>query len=339
MSLRTPMTRRTVLKSIGFGGAAGLSLALWDRVPRQKPASATVRDTRLLMGTVVNVAIVGEDIEGGRSAIADAFDAMQRHAGIFNRYDPASPLSALNARGTLRTADPALAGVLRQAEAVSLASQGAFDVTVLPLVDLYRNRSEFPSDRVVRDTLESVGHQGLRIGTDAVALDRPGMGVTLDGIAKGAVIDAGLQALRARGFHNCLVEAGGDLAASGASPAGRAWRVGLRPPRAAAASAMPRIVIGDRAVATSGDYLQSYAPDFSAHHILDPRRGVSPSELASVTIIAPSAVLADALATAVMVAGVRGGLALLEGYPDCDAILFDKQMRMAATPGMKAYLA
>ncbi len=334
MSQQRTITRRSLLRSIGYGGAAALSFALWPRLPRQTLPDNPVSASRLLMGGVTTVAVVSTDVEGARAAIAAAFETMQRRVRQFNRYDPTSPLAALNSQGHLRAASGELVALLRQAHAISLASHGAFDVTILPLVNLYRHAGSLPARDAVRTALQGVGYQRLFIDGDGVALEGRGMGVTLDGIAKGAVVDAGLATLRQHGFDNCLVEAGGDLAAHGSGPAGRPWRVGLRPPRAEGAAILPRFMIGDRAVATSGDYLNAFSADFSIHHIIDPRRGVSPAELASVTVFAPSAAHADALATTLMVTGLRNGLTLLERYPECDALFIDKHMQTVTTPGL-----
>jgi thiamine biosynthesis lipoprotein len=167
----------------------------------------------------------------------------------------------------------------------------------------------------------------------------PGMNLTFDGIAKGLVVDAGVDALRTSGFENVIVEAAGDLLASGERDFQIPWKIGIRPPRNGMTQQLPILHIKNQAVATSGDYLSSFTDDFSMNHILDPRRGFSSPELSSATVIAPSASLADGLATTIMVLGVQAGLELLKSFPGCDAYLLDKDLQPVCSPGMKAYLS
>jgi thiamine biosynthesis lipoprotein len=350
MQTAQPVTRRRALKIFAAGGAAALSLAagahLWPPWAGDAAPAAGLRRSHLLMGTVVTLHLLGDEPARARAAAAAALAAMRELAALCTRFDPASPLAQLNATGVLRAPAPALVAILRQAEAVSRASAGAFDVSVKPLLDLYTAGAgrSLPAWPAIAAALPKVGYGQIALDDGAIALTQPGMALTLDGIAKGAVIDAGVRALREHGFSAVLVEAGGDLLAAGAPAMPTPWQIALRAPRPGAGAgpgagpAMPSLRIANRAVATSGDYLQSFAPDYTAHHILDPRRGVSAPELASVTVVAPTAVLADALATAIMVCGRRDGLALLQQFPGCAAYLVDKQMQATASAGMAAYL-
>jgi FAD:protein FMN transferase len=149
-------------------------------------------------------------------------------------------------------------------------------------------------------------------------------------------VDAGVASLRMQGFENVIVEAAGDLLAAGERGLQAPWRIAIRPPREGM-SQLPVLNIKNQAVATSGDYLQAFTADYSSNHILDPRRGFSSTGLSSATIVAPTASLADGLATAVMVLGVRDGLELLKTFPGCEAWLIDKDLQSTCSPGMKAF--
>jgi thiamine biosynthesis lipoprotein len=138
--------------------------------------------------------------------------------------------------------------------------------------------------------------------------------------------------LRGRGFGDVIVEAGGDLVAGGVRGDGTPWRIGIRAPRPGLALTA-RFEAANRAVATSGDYMQPFTDDYSQHHILDPRRGYSSPELASATVAAPTAALADALATLTMVLGPRRGRALIEDLPDCEAYFIAKDLEVTRTSG------
>ena len=175
-------------------------------------------------------------------------------------------------------------------------------------------------------------HRALRISDDAIELTRSGMRLTLDGVGKGYIVDRGLDVLKQRGFDDVFVEAGGDLVASGSRDGNSPWRVGIRHPRAEF-PLQARFDASDVAVATSGDYMQSYTDEYARHHIVDPRTGYSAPELASSTVIAPNAATADALSTLTLVLGSRAGRDLLEALPGCEGYFVSKQLEITRTTG------
>ena len=157
------------------------------------------------------------------------------------------------------------------------------------------------------------------------------MSITLDGIAKGFIVDEGVGVLKDFGFDNVLVEAGGDLLASGKKTDQKPWYIGIQSPRKAKERLLASFEVSNQAVATSGDYLQFYTPDMKNHHIIDPRSGYSAPELASASIIGSSGAQADALATALMVLGPDAGLQCLKNFPGCQAYLVGKDMQVYST--------
>jgi thiamine biosynthesis lipoprotein len=160
------------------------------------------------------------------------------------------------------------------------------------------------------------------------------MQITLDGIAKGAVVDGAVARLQALGFAAVLVEAGGDLRATGID---QYWRVAVQPPRPEKTNEfVAAFELAEQAAATSGDYMNAFNPDRSLHHIVDPRLGLSPSELASTTVIAPSATDADALSTTLMVLGVKQGLALAEKLAGVEALVVAKDLQLYRSSGFPA---
>lgn len=157
------------------------------------------------------------------------------------------------------------------------------------------------------------------------------MSITLNGIAQGYAADAAMRVMRAHGVRHALIDAG-ELGALGRSRGRAPWSAGIQHPRVADAfAALARLE--DRCLATSGDYETAFSADYSRHHIVDPRSGRSPGELASVSVAAPTAMLADALSTAVFVLGTERGLALLREHPGSDALLITKSGRHLATAG------
>jgi thiamine biosynthesis lipoprotein len=291
------------------------------------PAAADhveVRALRQGLGTRVSAVAVVRSAAQGEAAIAAAFDEMDRLAAIFSRHDPGSSLSALNHDGRLAGPPAELAAVIGRALAVHAMTGGAFDVTVKPVLDLLAASGPGapPSVAELADAAALVGGRFLRLTRHGVGFDRSGMGVTLDGIAKGYITDRMAAILAAAGVRRYLIDAGGDLRVRGRNAHDRPWVIGVRDP-AREAGCLDVIALSQGAVATSGDYERYFAGDPTFHHIVRPETGRSPREVASASVVAPEGLLADALATAVMVLGTQPGLALIEGLPHCAAMVLD----------------
>jgi thiamine biosynthesis lipoprotein len=204
-------------------------------------------------------------------------------------------------------------------------------VTVKPLGGLYRRcqaEKASPPAAEIRRILEQVDYRQVVVEGERVTLARPGNAVTLDGIAKGYIVDQGIAELREHGYQAVIVEAGGDLHAAGERSPGDPWQIGVQSPRETRPGPLARLDVRDASVATSGDYQQPFTADLRQHHILDPRTGHSAPELASATITAPTATLADAVATAAMVLRPKDGCALVEGLPACAAYLVFKGLEV-----------
>lgn len=321
--------RRRFLQITAAVGA--LALAGGVLTPALTPALTTVQAARTLMGTRVHLTISAQDRQSAQRAVTATLAAMERLIAIFDQRRPASPLATLNRNGYLDAAPPELIDVLQRAITFGELTGGAFDVTVKPLLDARQTGA----DPTARHGL--VDFRQIALTDQQVRLAIPGAAITLDGIAKGRVIDGGIEALRQMGFTHILVEAGGDLRAIGARADGSPWRIGLAHPRHAAQGAILSVLpVATRAVATSGDYMNSFTADYSQHHIIDPRSGQSPVELASATVLAATAMEADALGTALMVLGSEAGLALAERLPGVEAVLVTKDLRMLKSSGVVA---
>ncbi len=327
-------SRREVLTIMAVGGGAGLA---WGLGLFGRSGDVVRAESRQLMGTRVNLTAVGDDREAAEAAVEATFARMSELESQLSRFRPESEVSRLNRTGRVEGASDGLIDVLRLADRISQMGDGAFDITVQPLLDLYRSQlakhHRLPPAEVVEITLEGVDFRSVQVRGRTVALARSGAAITLDGIGKGYIVDQGVAVLRARGFANVLVEAGGDLVASGQRAPGRPWRVGIRRPRHGARGLQAHVDAQDRAGTTSGDYMQPFTPDFAQHHILDPRTGSSAPELASSTVIAPTAALADALSTLTMALGPRRSRELLEDLPGCEGYLVTKDLRVVTTSG------
>lgn len=321
---RPALRRRGFLKIVALGGlAAGLGAAALRRWE-----ATTARVSRVLMGTIVNLAVVSDDRGHAEAAVTAALEAMTRLMAFFDHRRPETALGKLNAEGALADPPAELVALLTYALDLSARTQGAFDVSVKPVLDAY-SAGCFE----VGALRDRVDFRQIEVSTQKIHLDRPGMALTLDGLAKGRVVDGAVAALRANGFERVFVEAGGDLLATGPGPDNAAWQVGIRDPRGADTDWVARISMTTGALATSGDYLNAFTADRSLHHIIDPRTLRSPLALAGATALANSAMEADALSTALLVLGPVEGLALARSLPGVEALLITKDGRRLTSPG------
>jgi thiamine biosynthesis lipoprotein len=321
------MTRRDFIKIAAVAGGVlmtgDLLYQFW------KTQNYTVRDTRLLMGTFVDITLVAKTEQQGRDAIEAAYSEMGRQVHFYDLRNPASELGQLNLSGKADQPSPELLRMIQQANYFSGISNGAFDVTVQPVLAAYRAGRLFSSQE-----LALIDYRNILIQDGQIKYKIPGMQITLDGIAKGKVVDEGANALRSLGYENILVEAGGDLVALGNDPDGNLWKIGVTNPRPSNGNQwLTTLKVQNCAVATSGDYMDSFTDDHSLNHIIDPHTGKSPTELCSATVIAPTLAEADALGTTLMVLGVTKGLALVERRPGIEAMLATKALKIYRSSG------
>jgi thiamine biosynthesis lipoprotein len=321
------LTRREFLKITAI--PAGLLVAgrLIEASSRRSPR--VFHETRLMMGTVINLTVLSTGGDEAGYAIRTTFAELERLVSLFDHRRPSSPVATLNRQGRILQAPLEVADIIRRACTYSEISRGAFDITIKPVLEAYQAGKKQPEN-----LLGLVDYRRIRFSGNGISFDHPGMAITLDGIAKGRVIDGGAQVLRALGFENIIVEAGGDLMASGQRAGGDPWRVGVQHPRKSIAHPwLTTIQVQNQAIATSGDYMNSFTSDYRQHHIIDPRNGRSPTTYSSVTVLAQSATDADALATTLMLLGREEGPALVEQLPGVEALFVQKDLTTFRTSG------
>jgi len=286
------------------------------------------------LGTEVSITALHPSPKAAERAISAAFDEMVLVERLMSIYRPDSQLSILNRDGRLREPHPYVVEVLRHAQRISHATNGALDVTVQPLWEAFATAAKqqrIPDETEVAAARAKVDWRAVAIDDDAIRFLRPGMKITLNGIAQGFAADRVLAALRAEGIEHALINAG-ELQPLGHSARGDAWSVGIQHPRRDDAFVALTDLDG-RALATSGDYATRFSADGRHHHILDPRTGYSPTELCSVSILAPSGMAADALSTACFVLGLARSLAQIKTMRRVDAFFVLKDGETVATDG------
>lgn len=282
------------------------------------------------LGSWLDVTVIARSPDHADEAVGAALAELERLRRAFDRHDGASALSVLNAEGRLDDAPRELVGLLNQARRFALASGAAFDVTVAPLLALFSGRAGAVPAAEIAERRALVGFGGVEVHRHTVAFRKSGMAVTLDGIAKGAIIDAMARVLERHGLTRWLLNAGGDIRAS--APAAEPWTVAVRDPAADAAFDDEPIVLRTGAVATSGAY--DVAHGRPHRHIVHGAIGEFPAECASVTVIAPSALAADALATAVFALGPVAGIALID-HLRCGCLVVDPRGRRITSSSWK----
>lgn len=320
--------------SAAFGGGLLTELLREARLHR-------VSRTRTQMGTLVTLTVVHPEPGAADGMIGSAFEEMERLEQILSRHRRTSALGRLNAEGVIAEAPPELVTVLTGALRLAVASGGAFDPTVLPVLDLYRGGFETtgrpPMGQGLVAALEAVGHEYVHVDGRRISLEKPGMGVTLDGIAKGFIVDECVALLRAAGVDRVMVDAGGDIGTSVDQGTREPWTVALQNPHDGDRYA-GLLTLDGNAVATSWGDRTSFTLDRSVHHIVDPRTGRSPESTSSVSVMAPTAMEADGLSTTIMVAGPVDGVALLESSPNAEGLVITNEGRRFSSGGFPVSL-
>lgn len=312
---------------------------------------------RLVMGTFARIVVVATDSSTAQKCIKAAFEQIQNVDRLMSDYKSDSEISELNQYGFERAVrlSKSTYEVLERSIRFSRLTAGAFDITVGPLVDLWRRAAEansVPSDDQLAAAAGKVGYEKLILDPDktSVRFATEGMRVDLGGIAKGFAVDKAIQTMQKDGALGAMVDIGGDIRCFGAPPRGKSkWVIGLQDPneiKAAAGIGGGRLLLTlelkDGAVATSGDYQQFTLIEGKRHsHIIDRNSHKGAQDLSSVTIIAETATDADALATAVSVMGQKKGLELIESLDKTEAILIPAgpKQQLVQTEASKQYIS
>ncbi len=284
----------------GLAGAGGSAAARDVPIWRWRGAA---------LGAQAELVVAHPDLAAAKRLVGLALAEVERLEAIFSLYRPDSAVARLNARGEIDRPPLELVELLSHAQALSQVTGGAFDVTVQPLWALYRRHfarpdadPDGPPPGALAAAVELVGYPGLEVSPARVRFARPGMAVTLNGIAQGYITDRVADLLRAEGLDRVLVSLG-ELRGVGGPADGRSWRVGLGGPDGPDGGPAQTIEIVDQAVATSSPSGLRFDPAGRFHHLLDPRSGGCAHNYRSVSVVARRAGDADALSTALCVAG------------------------------------
>lgn len=320
------MKRRTVLTAL-LGLPVLGATGLWLNAPRLR----AYKEAGMVFGTTVSMTVLHEDETTARTALASAFTTLRDIDALMSVYRNDSQVGRLNQMGQLGDPDPRLLEVLSTAQHLAQRTDGAFDVTVQPLWQAANAR------QATADVLPQVDWRKLSISDHELRFHQSGMRITLNGIAQGYAADQALAVLKQHGIRHALLDTG-ELATLGSNESGEAWTLAVRDPRKE--QAFVQVLAADgRSLATSGDYATRFMEDFSQHHIVDPHTGTSPTELAAVSVLAPTGLLADGLSTACMVLGTQKSLTLAASWPDVDVMCINKAGVIQRSPGFPRAIA
>ncbi|BCX89417.1 FAD:protein FMN transferase [Methylomarinovum tepidoasis] len=305
-------------------GAFGLLVLFLLAACQPAPPKAQFEQRGLVMGTTFSIKVTrlpeGVDPEALRRGLERVLTEVD---ATMSTYRQDSPLSRFNrsTRTDWQPVPPALAQVVAEALRISRWSDGAFDITVGPLVNLWGfgpdpRRQAPPPVQAIAAAKARIGHDKLEVRLDPPALRKriPDLYVDLSGIAKGFAVDQAAVYLESQGISDYMVEIGGEVRLKGESPRGGPWRIAIEKPVPKVREIEKVLSLTDIALATSGDYRNYFevgGKRFS--HTIDPRTGHPIAHrLVSVTVLRHTTMEADALATAFMVLGPEAGFAKAE---------------------------
>ncbi len=301
-------------------------------------ARARAAETRFIfekaeMGVPFRITLYAADEAGARAASDAAFERVEVLNSILSDYDPDSELSRLSQTSGQGRAVPVSADlwhVLEISQSISERSDGAFDITIGPLVNLWRRarrKHELPSPEQIAEMRARVGFGKLRLDPQrrTAELLAPDMRLDVGGIAKGVAVDEALKILKARGITRALVAASGDIGASEPPPDQPGWRIEVAPLDADDAPPAEFVWLRNSAVSTSGDTFQRLEIGGVRYsHIIDPRTGVGLTDHSLVTVIAPDCTTTDSWETTISLLGPERGLKIIEEIPGAAAHIVRK---------------
>lgn len=308
------------------------------------------RRASFYMGTTAEFNVPTDMMSASELGIEKVYDIAEQEVSrlddmlsIFNFSSEVSKINSDNKKGAVAVS-PELFRLIKRAEEYFTLTEGAFDITVGPLTEVwgFGPEREIPPDvKKVAEAMQHVGFDKISLDDKNQALHFKDPGVMLDfgGVAKGYAVDSVVQIFKRHNIKNALINIGGELYCLGSRMDGRVWTIGVKDPKNKD-KVLTILNIRDKAIATSGNYENFYiSSDKRYGHIIDPRSGFTvANSLASVTILADDCTTADALATAIFVLGESEGLGLIEKLSGIECLLVTSDSRILMSSGMEKYI-
>lgn len=302
--------------------------------------SKPYKESHILMDTIIDITAYGPHRE---AAVRAAFDEFRRMQGIADRFNPDSQVSQINEMAGIQkvVVDPDLIVMINHSIELSKKLDGSFDITAGALTDLWGigHKDKFiPSQEEIDKVLPLVDYRLIQVDSvnNTVYLPKKGMKIDLGGVAKGYSINKASAVLKSYGITSALINDGGDIRSIGSKPDGTPWRIGVQDPRKSDGIIAAIPMIECDTLATSGDYQRFFEKDGIRYsHIIDPKTGKQPREIASVTLVyKDSDTISDIPSLGMFVLGVDKGIEALKQFPGIEAIFVTTDGRTIVTPGL-----
>ena len=311
-------------KALLFAGIFFLSLSGFSQ--------QTYKRTLKLMGSRFEITVVAKNASEAAAFIDTGVNEIDRIEKLISSWDPNSQTSEINKYAGKHPVkvDAELFDLIQRALDISMLTDGAFDISYASMDKIWKfdgSMEGMPSKEVIAASVSKVGYENIILDAQAstVFLKEPGMKIGFGGIGKGYAADKAKQLLMESGVTSGIINASGDMNTWGKQPDGKDWTVAITNPMNKN-TAFATLPLKEGAVVTSGDYEKFVNFNGKRYsHIIDPKTGYPSSGIISVTIFAPKAELADALATSVFVMGKEVGLDRINQLPKIECIIIDEE--------------
>ncbi|WP_041585164.1 FAD:protein FMN transferase [Syntrophus aciditrophicus] len=331
----TKTTQKMIFGIILTGSMLGFFWMAWSRI-----ANEPLVRSRLMMGTIIEITAYDR---GAEAAITAAFARMQQIEAAIGRqeFSDLNRLAAQAGGRPLKVGDDTWQ-ILSLAAEYWQKTDGAFDVTVNPLLELwgfgYDGEGNFPEPAAIQAALPKVGGNKLLLFPEKreIQLVKPGMSLTVGGIAKGYAVEEAAKVLKRNGIKNAMINGGSSIKVIGDGPGGRGWRIGVENPREAGRLVGVIVLHSGDAMGTSADNKRFFIRDSHRYsHIIDPRTGwPAPEKMTLVTVVTRNAATADILTKALFLNDLNWSMRFLE-QENLKAVLIDTQGKIHTTPGFQ----
>lgn len=335
------LTRRRMIAITAAAAGTALSAAAATRIARSAAAANSVTWRGVALGAEAKITLVHEDSGIAAEALRKCLAEISRLEDLFSIYRPSSAVSRLNRDGHLRHPDQDMIALTSLALAVGYQTNGAFDISVQPLWNLYANHfrstSADPSGPSKSDIDQAIGlidARNIGLSSYEIRFAKTGMAITFNGIAQGYIADRAAQLLKQNGFGNALIHLG-ETFGLGQAPGQEPWRAGVLDPSGSQDYAF-HVPLTDLALATSAGQGYPFTSDGRHHHIFEPGTGRSGYRYRSVSVTDPSAAMADALSTAFTVMPKAQIAKLLSEHAAARAFIVDEDGSRFALPSRPA---
>ena len=311
-------------------------------LPVVLPAQQIYKQPKQLMGSHFEITVVAGNATEAERYISKAVDEIKRIEKLISSWDSTSQTSEINRNAGIQPVkvDSELLALIQRSIIISQLTDGAFDITFASMDKIWKfdgSMKKIPTEEEVKASVAKVGYRNIIIDTirSTIFLKLPGMKIGFGAIGKGYAADMAAELLKAEGVNAGIINASGDMAVWGKQPDGKEWKVAVVNPKDKSKN-FALLPVTDRAVVTSGDYERYVMLDGKRFaHIINPKTGYPATGIISVTVFAPKAELADALATAVFVMGVEAGMDRIDQLPNVDCIIVDEYGKLFTSKNIK----